>query len=223
MQRYAMRLVAVVLYLGVVAVSAIPVLNCTSDPLPSLASLSLPLCLSSQQCKRRFYLHVGEEMDMPLFSYLIDRLIDETRLNESTVVATLCPETSETSFLWLIFIENYSFCADNELPDMLAGCVCRRDRVCAETPGSELVFGTATFIILLLTFIALILYYGISNARAIAALRDERLSPAHLLAPTAQPKTIGAELRSEASQSRAPLSGPLDGPLELPSIFRARR
>jgi hypothetical protein len=148
-------------------------LDCSNtSSIEALKSYSLELCETSPQCLRRFYVRVDSDVDEPLFDYLMDRMLDEMRLNVSRPLEALCSSNSSAS-LWLLIMENYSFCTENEFPDIIKGCICRRGKVCHELPAESLALGTATYVVLLACFIMLVLYYGISNAKAIAKLKAD--------------------------------------------------
>ena len=181
-------LAALVLALALALVSACPPdvppeLAARSPESAQLVSASYALCAVSPQCVRRFHLAevaagagagagAGADPDWPLFAHLVDRLAVEMRLDVARTAAIACGDAGpEALYAWRLVLDNYAFCTENELPDERGGCVCRRDKTCHELPGEEFAFGRATYTLVVLVFVAAVLYYGVRTTRELAELR----------------------------------------------------
>lgn len=164
MRCFAYALSALALLL---ALSAAARASCADEPLSALTAHSRSLCETSERCRRRFYMR---EQDPLLFSYLVEQMLSERALNVSVVHALTCDGTHDD--MWLLYLESMHFCTENELPDVAGGCVCRRNKVCHETPSDKYVINSATYIVLLLALIVVVFYYGITLTRAILLLHE---------------------------------------------------
>ena len=190
---------ALVLSLFLLDAARVHAYNCSAQSVPRvfaggpdsasnlLTSISHDLCVVSAQCSRRFFVRPPPARDDALFAFLVGRMFDEIRVNASLVLAALCGDANTTTGapstrgvsieapLWMLLLDNYNFCTDNEIPDETAGCVCRPDKVCHETPGDDFEFSRGTFRLLITAFIGLVCYFSFKNSQEIAAL-DARVS-----------------------------------------------
>ena len=153
------------------------------------AVASYALCAASPQCARRFHLVGGSaDADWPAFAFLFDALLGDMRINVTRIDALLCgADGAGDAYAWQLVLENFYFCTDNEVPDASApsGCVCRRDKVCHETPGDEYAFSRGSYTLVTLAFLFAVVYYGAKNSHDIALLA--RSAPAAPRAPGAVP------------------------------------
>lgn len=222
----------------------------------ALVYVSHEMCIASQQCRRRFHLYApptptpapvsNSGPDWHLFAHLLDRLVDEMHVNATSVAGALCgtlhatndsdavqwpavaPGASvEARGLWQLVLDNYSFCTENEVPDATAGCVCRRDKVCHETPGEEFAYSRGTFALIVCAFIGLLLYYGPRAAVEIAELRaalDEAEYRRHVGLQQSQSTGRGTPGGDVGDQRGVGASAPAVPPANgVPTQRRARR
>jgi len=147
-------------FLAMTMLIAITTLTCVnSEPACDVADEAYILCFSDDLCRARFFIHTGDAYDEERFHYLFSHYLFELNLNEEALNAT-CPPAHP---LWLPLLRQAFFCTDNEYWQIGLGCMCRHDKICHEIAGRDILFGTSSYILVVLLFGVLVVWCGIKN------------------------------------------------------------
>jgi len=148
-------MIALVIVLWVALTSGEPVCNEST-----FVQVTFAACVGNERCFRNLNPHAEE---MKFFEFLLHtELLQPLSLS----VATVCAEDAFP--LWIALMADHSFCNPNHILDSQHGCMCLSDKQCQELNPSEFQLGEFGKSMLVVLFIAIVLFMGFKVLKAIA-------------------------------------------------------